>query len=129
MTYEAVRSISLAPVTANVINANRFVNLVAGTGTIDESTAAGDCIGVSLDSSAALASAAIPVALPDGCIVEVEAGAAVTIGARLISDATGRGITATGATARVLGRALTAAGAAGDMMSVLFVKDAGEFVA
>jgi len=129
MSFQAVRSISLLPVAANVINANRFVNLVAGTGTVDESTAAGDCVGVSLEASAAASATAISVALPDGCVVEVEAGAAVAVGARLISDATGRAITATGATARVLGRTLTAAGAAGEIMNVLLIKDAGEFVA
>ena len=128
MSNQAVTSVSLLPVAANVINPNRFVNLVAGTATIDESTAAGDCVGVSLEGSAAAESAAIAVALPD-CIVEVEAGAIVAVGARLISDATGRAITATGATARVLGRTLTAAGAAGEMMTVILSKDAGQFVA
>ncbi len=49
MSNQAVTSVSYSPVAANVINANRFVNLVAGTATVDESTAAGDCVGVGLE--------------------------------------------------------------------------------
>ena len=129
MTYEAVRTLTLKPVTANVINARRFVNVVDTTDTVDESTAAGDAVGVSMFASAAADSEVIAVALLDGAKMEVEAGAAFAVGDRLMSDATGRAIAATGATARVLGRALEASGAAGQIVTIVGQKDAGEFVA
>ena len=55
-------------------------------------------------------------------IVLVEAGAAIARGAPVASDGTGRGITAApgaGVNARVIGFALEAAGAAGDLVRVL----------
>lgn len=55
-------------------------------------------------------------------IANVEAGAAVTLGALVTSDATGRGIAAApavGANARHIGVALDAASAAGDVIRVL----------
>ena len=53
----------------------------------------------------------------------VEAGAAITLGATLKSDSTGRAITWATSGARV-GIALSAAGAAGDMIEMLIVHDA-----
>lgn len=127
MTYQSARAITLTPITANLINQRRFVSLLA-TGVIDETTAAGDAVGVSLDESDANDSVPIPVAVLDGGVVEVEAGAAVTQGARVMSDATGRAIDATGATARVLGFALDSSTGAGEVIRVIGSKAAGEFV-
>ncbi|WP_299085076.1 capsid cement protein [uncultured Paraglaciecola sp.] len=128
MTQELLQNITMTPVAANVINKNRFVAVVTA-GEVDESIAAGDSIGVSQEASAAASATPIPVAILNGGKVDVEAGAIVTVGARVMSDATGRAITATGATARVLGIALNTTGAAGEMITVLASKAAGEFVA
>lgn len=128
MPYEAVRSITLTPIAANLVNANRFI-AVSTAGEVDEAVNAGDAIGVSLEASAASSGVAINVALLDGAKIMVESGAAVTAGTRVMSDATGRAITATGATARTLGFALTASGAAGELITIVGLKAAGEFVA
>lgn len=52
-------------------------------------------------------------------IAFVEAGAAVTRGSSITSDASGRGIATTTTGNRVIGLALEAAGAAGDVIRVL----------
>lgn len=128
MPYEAVRSITLTPIAANLVNANRFI-AVSTAGEVDEAANAGDAIGVSLEASAASSGVAINVALLDGAKIMVESGAAVTAGTRVMSDATGRAITATGATARTLGFALTASSNAGELITIVGLKAAGEFVA
>jgi len=127
MSYESNKSITLLPHVANVVNKHRFVSILSG-GIVDEALANADAIGVSQESSAAAASVAIPVMLLDGGKIEVEAGATVAAGVRVMSDATGRAITATGATARVLGFSLNGADA-GEALTIVSQKAAGEFVA
>lgn len=126
MSFESNRTITLLPVVANVINRHRFVSILTG-GLVDESLANADAVGVSQEDSAAAASVAIPVLLLDGGKTEVEAGATVAAGVRVMSDATGRAITATGATARVLGISLNGADA-GEALTIVGQKAAGEFV-
>lgn len=128
MTQELLQNITMTPVAANVINKNRFVSVVAD-GEVDETLSGIDAIGVSQEASAAASTVPIPVAILNGGKIDVEAGAVVTVGARVMSDATGRAITAVGATARTLGWALNTTGAAGEMITVLASKAAGEFVA
>jgi hypothetical protein len=128
MSYESTRTITLLPVVANVINKHRFVSILSG-GLVDEALANADAVGVSQEASAAAASVAIPVMLLDGGKTEVEAGAAVTAGVRIMSDATGRCIDAAGATARVLGISLNATAGAGEAVTIVGQKAAGEFVA
>ena len=127
MSFESVRSISLVP-TTDAIAQHRFVEM-SGASIQQVGTSANDSVGVALEASAAASFDAIAIALLDGAKVEVEAGAAITAGVRIMSDASGRAITATGATARVLGVALQAATAAGEVITVLGQKAAGEFVA
>ena len=127
MSYESNRTITLLPVVANVINKHRFVAIVAA-GLVDEAVSAGDAVGVTDEASAATASIAIPVKLLDGGKIEVEAGATVAAGVRVMSDATGRAITATGATARVLGFSINGADV-GEALTIVGQKAAGEFVA
>lgn len=128
MSFEANRSITLTPVTANLINQNRFVGIVTA-GEIDESTAAGDAVGVSLEASEAGSNVPIPVSLLDGAKVEIEAGATVAAGVRIMSDATGRVITAAGpAGNRVLGWSLTG-GDVNEVITIVGQKSAGQFVA
>lgn len=67
---------------------------------------------------------AFPMVLPDGCIAKVEAGAAISVGATLASDNQGRAITAvSGAGNITLGKALKAAGAAGEIIEIQFIHD------
>lgn len=126
--FERNRGISLNPVVANLVNQSRFVSILTG-GLIDESLAAADAVAVSLETSAAASSLPISVSILDGSKVEVECGAAIAAGVRVMSDSTGRAITATGATARVLGWSITATSNAGEVVSIVSSKAAGEFVA
>ena len=80
-----------------------------------------ECIGVSLDASNAELTP-IPVALlTGGGKCEVEAGAAISIGDLVASDAAGKVVTATTGD-HILGHALEAALADGDVITVLFDK-------
>tara|TARA_R110002167_G_C12707228_1_gene655174 strand:- start:65573 stop:65956 length:384 start_codon:yes stop_codon:yes gene_type:complete len=68
----------------------------------------------------------VPVAIPNGSVVKLEAGAAIAVGAECeaAGDATGRVIThTTGVGDYTVGTALTAAGAAGDVISVQLLVD------
>lgn len=91
-----------------------FVNISA-TGAAVNTTAGGIVDGVLQDK---------PSALGESCAVgvrgvsKVTAGAAITAGARVMSSATGKAITAT-ATNNISGTALEAATADGDIISVL----------
>lgn len=127
MSNESNKTITLQPHVANVVKRHRFLSILSG-GIVDETLANADAVGVSQEDSAANASVAIPVMLLDGGKIEVEAGATVAAGVRVMSDATGRAITATGATARVLGISLTSADV-GEALTIVSQKAAGEFVA
>jgi hypothetical protein len=122
MATESARAISL---TAGAAIAQRRLVGVTTAGEIIQSAAETiDSVGVSLEAAAAQGDV-IPVAVPDGGKVEIESGAAITAGDALESDATGRAITHGGATARIIGYALEAAGGAGEFPTVLFLKGAG----
>lgn len=128
MAFENGQSATFTPTTA-VISQYRFVKVTTG-GEIAYSGNTEDAIGVALVASALNDQTEIPVAMIDGATkCTVEAGAGITVGARVMSDASGRAITAVGATARVLGWALQTAGNSGEFITVLLQKQAGEFVA
>ena len=127
MSYESNNTITLLPIVANVINKHRFVSILAN-GLVDEALSGADAVGVTQEESLAAAAVAVPVMLLNGGKIEVEAGATVTAGARIMSDATGRCIDAVGATVRVLGFALNGA-AIGEAVTIVSQKAAGEFVA
>ena len=92
----------------------RFVKQTA-TGTVELCDSAGEiALGVLQNDPEATQAATVAV----GGVVRVAAGAAVTIGAEVMTDATARAITAT-ATNVALGEALSGAGAAGNIISVL----------
>lgn len=123
MTFNAVRSISLPVASATVIAQRRFVD-IDSNGQAVLATASADAVGISLEASASGDTVAIPVALLDGAIVEVEAGAAVTRGAPVAAagtllDAGRADDTAAGAAVRHLGTALDAATAAGEVIRVI----------
>lgn len=119
MANENTQTITLSAVAATAVRQRRFV-IVTSTG-ITEGTVAGDAVGVSFGSVPATAgtSRAIAVVTNNGCRVEVEAGAAVTAGNDVASDAEGRAVNATTGNT-ILGKALTAATAAGEVVEVLF---------
>jgi hypothetical protein len=57
--------------------------------------------------------------LPHSAVRKIEAGAAIAAYASLMSDATGRVVTATTGN-KIIGKALAAASAAGDLITVLY---------
>jgi hypothetical protein len=123
MVFEAVGAPLSLPADANAINIARFVTLAA-TGISESGGGTDEVVGVSMEAVAAGNDGlAVPCARPIGCKVEVTAGAAVAAGALVMSDATGRAITAT-ATNKIHGQALTAAAAAGEVITILFFKGA-----
>lgn len=68
----------------------------------------------------------LPVAIPNGAVVKLEAGAAIAVGAELeaAGDGSGRAITHTSGVGDFkVGQALTAAGAAGDIIEVQLLVD------
>lgn len=119
MANENTQTITLSAVAATAVRQRRFVTQTS-TG-ITECTATADAAGVSFGSvpDTAGTSRAIAVVTNNGCRVEVEAGAAVAVGADIGSDAEGRAISAV-ATNPIFGKALTAASAAGEIVEVLF---------
>jgi hypothetical protein len=127
MSTENANTITHTPASAAIV-ANRFLALSGGDAQ-HVGTSGGDAVAVSAESSANLSLVAIATYKLDGSKLTLESGAAVAKGARIMSDGTGRAITAAGATARELGVALSASGAAGEMITVLAQKAAGEFVA
>lgn len=125
MANQSVRSISLLPTGNELVRQNRFVVLVAA-GTVQEAGLGVDVVGMSLEQSPDSdtagvvlqdATKAIPVAVLDGSIMQIEAGATVVSGNRVASDAEGRAkVAATGEA--VLGTVMIG-GAVNELISIL----------
>ncbi len=101
------------------ITAFRLVKLSAAETVVPAAAAADASIGVANEVAAASGERQDVVMAG---IAFVEAGAAVALGALVMSDASGRGITAAaaaGSNVRVIGTAIDAASAAGDVIRVL----------
>jgi hypothetical protein len=107
----------------SAVTAFRMV-VVAADGQYDHvGTAQTEMDGVAAETVATVGGELPIVALKGGSIVKVEAGAAVTILDEVASDNVGRGITAvSGAGNWVLGKALDAASAAGEIIRVQVAK-------
>ena len=102
---------------AGDLSANQFYLVVVdGNGQVAVAGDGADAIGVLYDKPSAQGNAA---QVRIGEVVQVAAGAAVSIGANVASDATGRAVTATTGE-QIVGKALTAASAAGQLISVLW---------
>lgn len=120
--YQNARAISLACAAASIA-ANRFVAMSA-TG-ITYAAAGGNAVGMTLEAydhtayGLGNASNVIAVAQLDGSKLMIEAGAAIAAGAAVASDATGRAVTAAGTGTAVLGYAVPAAGAAGEIIQIV----------
>lgn len=121
-TYQSVQTVSR--VAGSAISPYRFVVFASGDSKYDHVAGAqGDLDGISAEGVAADGDV-FPMVIPNGCIAKVEAGAAVSVGATVASDASGRAITAvSGAGNFTGGKALTAAGAAGDIIEIQFLKE------
>ncbi|WP_237738553.1 DUF2190 family protein [Idiomarina xiamenensis] len=109
-------------IAATAIPPHRVVALAAGENEVELATDVTDpFIGTSAEPATVATGGRIDVTFNG--IEEVEAGGAVSKGARLTVDAQGRVVTSSEATNSVIGRALTAANAAGDIISVEIDKD------
>ena len=105
----------------SAITVNRFIK-VASDGEVDHAASAQGAVnGVSLQAATAQGQA-VPCAKPDGGIVYVEAGAAISLGADAATDSSGRVITYVSGTVnnKCWGTVLRAAGAAGEIVPVQF---------
>lgn len=118
-TSQQVQTVSVEA--GSTVAIYRFV-VAAADGLYDYSGAQGAISGVSAES--VTINQALAMAIPNGAIVKVEAGAVVAINAKVASDATGRAITAVTTAGNVIaGRALDAAAAAGEIIRVQFFLD------
>ncbi len=109
----------ISAIAAGVLATYRFVEFDA-SGEVDYPSAQGSVAGVTQEPVDAQGKV-LPVALQDGALVKVEAGAAVTLGADVSTDATGRVIAVGAANGNLIhGKALEAAGAAGDIITIQF---------
>jgi len=98
----------------------RFVVLAADGQYDHAGSAQGAVDGIAMEDADA-AGKVIPIALQDGCICKVEAGAAIVVGNEISTDASGRAIPVGAANGNLKhGRALEAASAAGEIVSIQF---------
>lgn len=123
MSFENIVTASFVP-TAPAIAQFTFVKVTTG-GAVTTAGNTEDAIGIAMEASALNATAAIPVALLNGSRCEVTCGAGVTAGANVMSNADGKAITATGATAKILGVALETSTALNQRITILTQKAAG----
>lgn len=105
MSYQAVHSVSIPVALATVIRQGRFVHLNSSAQLVEATVAGQQVIGVALEGSTDAQDVAVPVAVLDGSIMEVEAGAAITIGAQVMTANEGQAVTAAGVT-KALGVAM-----------------------
>lgn len=112
-----IATLTLTVAAAGALAANRFITQA---GTYPAAGAA--AFGVTRTSASA-AGDLVPVDVQGTTIVET--GAAVTLDAAVMLDATGRVVPLAGAGKSPVGRAMQAASAAGDLIEVLLVPSAG----
>ena len=111
---------NLSVVAGSAVTIYRFVALAADGKYDHVGSAQGRADGVAAEGVAADGDV-FPMAMPNGAIVKVEAGAATTRGAQVASDNVGRAIDhVTTAGNYILGTFLDAAGAAGEIVRVQF---------
>ena len=121
-TYQSARTVSR--IAGSAISPYRFVVFASGDSKYDHvAVAQAEMDGISAEGGVG-DTEVFPMIVPDGCICQVEAGAAVSVGDVIGSDNQGRAITAvSGAGNYTAGKALTAAGAAGEIIEIQFWKD------
>ena len=118
MPFQKASAISVGVALATVITRGRFV-ISGANGLAEQAGAGASALGVALEDSTAEQDNAIPVAVLDGSVLEVEAGAAIDVSGgavNIAADAQGRAVTATTGNT-ILGVAKSSAGAAGEFIS------------
>jgi hypothetical protein len=122
-TYQAVKTINA--VAGSAVTIYRFVvRDAAGDGKYDHVSGADERMDGIAAESVPTDEDVFPMVIPNGTIVKVEAGAAVTAGDTVASDNVGRVITAsTGVGNYTAGIAQTAAGGAGEIIEIQFIQD------
>lgn len=124
--YEKIRTISVEA--GSAVTIYRFVIQAAADGQFDHSTLNARADGVSCETVANVGDA-LPIALPDGARVKVEAGAAVARDAIVAADANGKAIThVSGVGNWRLGTALSASSADGEVIEIQFLRSIDEVV-
>lgn len=121
-TYQGVQTVSRTA--GSAISIYRFVAFASGDSKYDHvGSAQARMDGISAEGVAADGDV-FPMVIPNGAICKVEAGDAVSVGATVASDSSGRAITAvSGAGNWTAGIALTAAAAAGEIIEIQFIQD------
>lgn len=114
--YENAKAVTVKAGTAVTIH--RFVALAAD-GLVDHVAGAqGDADGVAGETQATVGGT-LPMAVLDGALLKVEAGAAVSVGDLIASDASGRAIVWVDSVGnKCLGRAHGAASGAGEIITI-----------
>lgn len=111
MSFQGIPLLCLPRVLTGTVAAQRFVTHAGAQAGADANT-----LGVAR--TAGVSGELVPVDVIGTTVVE--AGAAVAVGAQLETDSSGRAVT-WATSGPVVGRALQAAGAAGDMIEVLLI--------
>jgi len=122
----------IVPITvAAAIAQYKFLEIASANAVATAANAAADdVVGISLEARSAAQITAgetrIPMLLPN-CVAKVLAGAAIDITAGAVpvtTDSAGRAVAVAAATDRILGYALQSAGAANEVIEILFLKGA-----
>lgn len=129
MSFENVRSVTMTLSAA--CEQYRFLE-VANAGKVSRANAAGDdVVGISLEGRVTQditdGKTKIAMCVPDGGKCFITAGAAIDVSAAIVpvtTDASGRAVAVAAATDRMYGYALSSAGAAGELIEILFLKAA-----
>jgi hypothetical protein len=121
--YSSVRLVTFVSGSLAAGHLNKFAVINSSGQAVLNTTAQGPVDGIfGEEITATTAGLAVPLVQPDGCIAKVVAGAAIANGALVGSDTVGRAITHVDAVDTVaVGRALQAASAAGEVISIHFM--------
>ncbi len=124
-SYESIRTLS--GIAGEALTVYRCVTLQAD-GEFDQSSAGDWPHGICAESVAAQGDF-FPYVVADGGTAKIEAGAAIAINAELEVSTDGVVITAATASTAVIGRAMSAAAASGDIIEIQFLGKPEDFTA
>lgn len=120
-TYNQVQTV---PVEAgSAVTIYRFVSQASGDGQYDHTGAGARMHGIAAETISTVG-AALAMVIPNGAIVKIQAGAAISRGAQVESDANGKAVTHVSGVGKVrAGTALDAAAADGEIIRMQFLVD------